>query len=62
MVTALDQAVDVERAVEAGTDDFLTKPINKNELLRRVKALLQSKQAASPLEDALQYMELVQQG
>src|SRR4051794_11352551 len=28
MVTALDQSADIERAVEAGTDDFLTKPVN----------------------------------
>lgn len=62
MVTALDQPVDIERAVEAGTDDFLTKPINKNELLRRVKALLKSKQADSPLDDMLNYVELVQHG
>ena len=60
MVTALDQPVDIERAVEAGTDDFLTKPINKNELLRRVKALLKSKKADSPLDDMLNYVELVQ--
>lgn len=62
MVTALDQPVDIERAVEAGTDDFLTKPINKNELLRRVKALLKSKKADSPLDDMLNYVELVQHG
>ncbi len=62
MVTALDQPVDIERAVEAGTDDFLTKPINKNELLRRVKALLKSKNAKSPLEDVLNYVEMVQHG
>src|SRR4051812_18085942 len=29
MITALDQPSDVERAVEVGTDDYLTKPINK---------------------------------
>src|SRR5439155_21266063 len=40
MITALDQPSDVERAVEAGTDDFLTKPINQTDLLRRVRALL----------------------
>src|SRR3954451_16180525 len=39
MVTALDQPADIERAVEAGTDDFLSKPINKSELLLRVRAL-----------------------
>src|SRR5258707_6491339 len=42
MVTALDQTSDVERAVEAGTDDFLTKPINKNEPLLPVPSLLKS--------------------
>ncbi|MFN6049296.1 MAG: response regulator, partial [Planctomycetia bacterium] len=30
MVTALDQHVDVERAVDAGTDDFISKPIRQN--------------------------------
>src|SRR6266702_1620975 len=40
MVTALDQASDIERAVEAGTDDFLSKPIKKSELLHRVRSLL----------------------
>src|SRR5262249_55054224 len=33
MITALDQPSDVERAVEAGTDDFVTKPIHKKENL-----------------------------
>ena len=40
MITALDQHSDIERAVEAGTDDFLSKPIARAELLRRVRALL----------------------
>ena len=40
MVTALDQPSDVERAVDAGTDDFLTKPINRAELLLRVRTIL----------------------
>ena len=40
MITALDQPSDIDRAVEAGTDDFLTKPINKTELLLRVRARL----------------------
>src|SRR4030095_6748915 len=38
MITALDQPADVDRAVDAGTDDFLTKPINQAELLVRIKA------------------------
>lgn len=40
MVTALQEVGDFERAVECGTDDFLTKPVNKLELLTRVKSLL----------------------
>ncbi len=39
MITALDQHSDIERAVEAGTDDFLSKPINKSELLLRVRSM-----------------------
>ena len=62
MVTALDQHSDIERAVEAGTDDFLTKPINKAELLLRVKSALKSRQQARPLEQTLAYIEGVQAG
>src|ERR1700681_4925675 len=37
MVTALNELGDIERAVNAGTDDFLSKPVNKLELLKRVE-------------------------
>ena len=40
MVTALHEVSDYERAIECGTDDFLTKPVNKLELVTRVKSLL----------------------
>jgi DNA-binding response OmpR family regulator len=62
MVTALDQATDVETAVESGTDDFLTKPINKNELLLRVKAMLASRNEPDEAARALVYLGRVQQG
>ncbi|HTK77457.1 MAG TPA: response regulator [Gemmataceae bacterium] len=62
MITALDQTADVERAVEAGTDDFLTKPINQAELLRRIRALLASRREKSGLEQALAYIAAVEQG
>lgn len=62
MITALDQPSDVERAVEAGTDDFLTKPINKNELLLRVRSLLKSRQSQRDLDRALAYIEAVERG
>jgi len=40
MVTALNEVGDIERGAEAGTDDFLSKPFNKIELLTRVRSLL----------------------
>ena len=62
MITALDQSSDVERAVEAGTDDFLTKPINKTELLLRIRSLLKSRQNKGNLDRALAYIEAVERG
>ena len=62
MVTALDQPTDVERAVEAGTDDFVTRPVNKTELLLRVKALLAAVTEPTPTARALAYYRRVQQG
>lgn len=61
MVTALDQHVDIDRAVDVGTDDFLTKPINKAELLLRVKALLRSRTVAGDLPRALAYVRAVEE-
>ncbi len=40
IVTALNEVSDVERAVEIGADDFLTKPVNRMELLTRVRSLV----------------------
>jgi len=40
MVTALDPTSERIKGIEAGADDFLTKPINTQELLARVKSLL----------------------
>src|SRR5947209_7723468 len=50
MVTALDQPSDIDRAVDAGTDDFLTKPINKQELLLRVRSVLKGRLYKRELE------------
>jgi len=62
MVTALDQPSDVDRAVDAGTDDFLSKPINKTQLLLCVKSLLRSRHYKSALDRAIEYIEAVERG
>jgi two-component system alkaline phosphatase synthesis response regulator PhoP len=56
MVTALNEFGDIERAVEAGTDDFISKPINKIELLTRVKTMLKLKNLTDKLERTLAYL------
>lgn len=43
MVTALDQMEDKLHGIEAGADDFLTKPVNRLELLARTKSLMKTK-------------------
>lgn len=52
MVTALGEVGDVERAVDCGADDFLTKPVNKLELLTRVRSLLRVRQLQTDLDKA----------
>ena len=51
MVTALDPAQERVKGIEAGADDFLTKPINQPELLARVKSLLRIKQLHDELAE-----------
>ncbi|MBM0744229.1 response regulator [Phormidium sp. CLA17] len=40
MLTAKDEDADKVRGLEAGADDYVTKPFNTRELLARIKALL----------------------
>jgi CheY-like chemotaxis protein len=54
MVTALNEIADVERAVESGADDFLTKPVNKLELVTRVKSLLNTRLMKRQLDAAME--------
>ena len=53
MVTALNEVGDVERAVECGADDFLTKPVNKLELLTRVRSLMRVRLLKRQLDQAM---------
>ena len=50
MVTALDPSAERIKGLDAGADDFLTKPINLPELLARVRSLLRIKQLYDTVE------------
>ncbi len=57
MVTALDPAEERIKGIEAGADDFLTKPINQPELLARVRSLLRIKALYTQLEESNRTLE-----
>jgi PleD family two-component response regulator len=57
MVTALNELGDIERAVAAGTDDFLSKPVQKLELIKRVDNMLKLKDVSDEVERLRQYIE-----
>lgn len=50
MITALKELEDKIKGIEAGADDFLTKPFNKPELLTRVKSLLRVRHLRDELD------------
>ena len=56
MVTALHELADIERGVEMGTNDFITKPVNRIDLLTRVRSLLRSRHAATDLDREIEYL------
>jgi CheY-like chemotaxis protein len=62
MVTALNELGDIERGVESGTDDFITKPVNRLELLTRVKSLLRLRHLRDELDRALAYLDEMEAG
>jgi CheY-like chemotaxis protein len=57
MVTALNEAGDIERAVKAGTDDFLSKPVNRVELTKRVENMLRLWNVTDENERLRRYIE-----
>ena len=57
MVTALNERGDIERAVQAGTDDFLSKPVNQVELVKRVENMLKLKDVTDEVDRLRCYIE-----
>ena len=60
MVTALNEQGDIERAVKAGCDDFLSKPVNKLELVTRVKLMLKLRHVTDELERLRRYIDSIE--
>ncbi|HEY7393748.1 MAG TPA: ATP-binding protein [Gemmatimonadaceae bacterium] len=59
-VTALNDTTDRVKAIEAGGDDFLTKPHNRLVLGARVRSLIKLKAATDSLEDTLRKLREVE--
>jgi CheY-like chemotaxis protein len=60
MVTALNEFGDIEHGIDSGTDDFISKPVNKLELLTRVKTMLKLKHLSDKLERTLAYLSEIE--
>jgi CheY-like chemotaxis protein len=57
MVTALNELGDIERAVDAGTDGFLSKPVNKLDMLKHVEIMLRLRNVTDELERLRRYIQ-----
>ncbi|MGL6226580.1 MAG: response regulator [Thermoguttaceae bacterium] len=61
MVTALSDLGDIERAVHAGCDDYLSKPVNKHELIKRADNLLRLRHVTDELERLRRYIDQMEE-
>jgi two-component system, OmpR family, alkaline phosphatase synthesis response regulator PhoP len=61
MVTALNETGDIEKAVAAGCDDFLTKPVNSLELRTRVRSLLRVRHLTNERDRLLAFLAEMEQ-
>ncbi|QDU09453.1 response regulator [Gimesia aquarii] len=60
VVTALNEMGDIEKSVQAGCDDFLTKPVNRIELTTRVRSLLRVRHLTNERDRLLAYLAEVE--
>ena len=60
IVTALNEKGDIEKAVDAGCDDFLSKPVNSLELKTRVRSLLRVRHLTNERDRLLAYLEEIE--
>jgi len=60
MVTALNEFGDIERGIDSGTDDFVSKPVNRLELLTRVRTMLKLKHLTDKLQRTVAYLAEVE--
>lgn len=61
IVTALSDKEDLARCLDAGADDFISKPINSMELRARVRSMLRIKSQYDRIQDTMQLREEMMQ-
>jgi len=61
MVTALNEQGDIERAVAAGCNDFLSKPVDKLGLVKRIENLLKLRHVTDELERLRRYIDSMEE-
>jgi len=60
MVTVYDEIEEIERGVEAGADDFLSKPVNRMTVLSRVRIGLRVSKLQDQLDRTLAYLKEIE--
>lgn len=61
IVTALSDKEDLARCLDAGADDFVSKPINSTELRARVRSMLRIKSQYDRIQDTMRLREEMMQ-
>jgi len=59
LITALDSKEDLAKGLEAGADDFISKPVNRVELRARIRSLLRIRRQQQSIEHLYQQVQSV---